>query len=309
MSFALFALRTSLNAQAVFAPKSAGRRAATIFFTPLGGRLKAPHRAFLETADNTVTLSLHADKLHIRQPITPNPLSVKAYEWLPIATNNTANTPPKRILLLHGWQSNAARWKPLHDLLRSEGHHLFALDAPAHGASDGVMLNAVLYADALNAAYERFRPNVIIGHSFGGFAAAYFAAIFPRPDDLLEGVVLMGVPSDVTDIVKDFTDKLRLSNRVRKAVMNYFTERFGLPVEYFSVSAFVRRLEESQLEGLIIHDRHDQTAPFTDGEAIAKNWKRATFLATDGIGHSLQHPSIYAAISGFVKGLKSTAIK
>lgn len=42
-----------------------------------------------------------------------------------------------KILLIHGWQSNAARWEKLIRLLLKSGSTIIAIDAPAHGLSSG----------------------------------------------------------------------------------------------------------------------------------------------------------------------------
>jgi pimeloyl-ACP methyl ester carboxylesterase len=53
---------------------------------------------------------------------------------------------------------------------------------------------------------------------------------------------------------------------------------------------------------LVIHDRSDREVPFASGEAIARAWRGAELLATEGLGHSriLRDPATVDRATRFV---------
>ncbi|MDN3678696.1 alpha/beta hydrolase [Flavobacterium paronense] len=58
--------------------------------------------------------------------------------------------------------------------LKPLGKTIIAIDAPAHGLSDGKEFNAPKYAEYLHVLIQKYQPKIIIGHSIGGAAIAYY---------------------------------------------------------------------------------------------------------------------------------------
>ncbi len=269
--FVLSSLGSAINALAVLSPVEAGKRILQLFSTPRTGRLRAQDREFLETAE--------WGTLRVKE------LDVQYYVW-----EKSGPT----VLLVHGWESNSARWKVLVQRLKKQNYRVVAVDAPAHGASGGSEFNAILYADFIAAAAEKFKPDVALGHSAGGMALAYFLLHHPG---ILRKVGLLGVPSDLGQITGIFGQVLGLSARAMQAYAEQVVHKFGHTLEYFSVAEFAKSITA---DCLIIHGRDDMTAPFADAERVATNWVGAKFLATDGLGHSLQGETVYRAILQFL---------
>jgi pimeloyl-ACP methyl ester carboxylesterase len=73
-----------------------------------------------------------------------------------------------KILLVHGWESNSARWETFFPYLLKSGSTIIALDGPAHGLSNGKEFSVPIYAQFLNVVVQKFNPNYLIGHSIGG---------------------------------------------------------------------------------------------------------------------------------------------
>ena len=80
------------------------------------------------------------------------------------------------ILLIHGWESNASRWKKLLSHLKKTGKTIIAIDGPAHGKSSGKEFNVPTYAEFIDVVVQKYNPKIVIGHSIGGNAIAYFQA-------------------------------------------------------------------------------------------------------------------------------------
>jgi pimeloyl-ACP methyl ester carboxylesterase len=266
-------LRTYLNTLAHFSESKAGEMTSKLFFTPRKGQL---------TDDNRQTLSSATwEMLSLRD------INIQTYRW-----EGTKQT----ILLAHGWESNSARWQQLIKKLRKNGFTVIAVDAPAHGGSGSPNFNAFLYAEMIQVAAKHFAPTAIIGHSAGGFAAAFYATHFLDPS--VSQLVLLAAPSELNQVFNKSLDMLNLSDKVRRGFYQTLQRILGHPLEYFSIQKFVKTLS---IKGLIIHDKDDTVCDFTDGENIHANWKTSKFIPTEGYGHRLQNEKINTMVVDYLK--------
>src|SRR5690606_34599252 len=103
--------------------------------TPRKGKLNDEETDYLKSA---------AQKTIIYETI-----SIKTYCW-----SGKKDT----VLLVHGWESNAFRWKDLIEILKAADYNIIALDAPAHGDSGSKIFNAVLYSECINMVIRHFKP-------------------------------------------------------------------------------------------------------------------------------------------------------
>ncbi len=199
------------------------------------------------------------------------------------------------ILLVHGWESNTARWEQLLPYLQRTGSTIVAIDAPGHGLSGGSEFNVIKYASYINVAMKEYKPNVLIGHSIGGAACIYYQSQYQNQD--LEKMVVLGAPSDYTIIVSNYVNLLSLNNRMQRLLERAFSEKFNKEISEFSMAAFAK---EIQVPGLIVHDIKDDIVAFGEGQKIAAEWKNADFIETEGLGHSLHDDEVYERIVAFI---------
>lgn len=141
----------AINTISYVSKEFAANKAMSLFATPRKGKINAAQSKFLQSAE---TLELEY-----------NGLKIMTYQW---AGNG------KTVLLVHGWESNSARWKNLMTKLQKHDCNIIALDAPAHGNSGSKQFNALLYAEFINVVSKKFNPEIIIGHSVGGMASVFF---------------------------------------------------------------------------------------------------------------------------------------
>ena len=80
----------------------------------------------------------------------------------------------KRVLFIHGWESNSIRWQPYIEQLRQKELDIYSIDGPALGMSGGKTITVIRYAAAIAAVIEKHQPEIIVGHSLGGMAAGYY---------------------------------------------------------------------------------------------------------------------------------------
>lgn len=264
----------SLNTISLISKKRAGAIALDLFCRPYQGRtFNTEEQAFLKTA-TWKSYDFEQEK-------------IQCYSW---------EGEGETILLAHGFNSNTARWRFLVPLLLKEGYRVVALDAPAHGHSGWSRVNAPLYAKTIEHIMSWFKPDVVIGHSFGGMALAYY---FAELDALpIKKIVFMSVPAEFMDIENYFFSILKLSQRTHQAFIQAFEEKFKSKREQFSMVEYMKKVDAV---GLVIHDKYDDVIPFAGGWRIYENWKNARFLKTSGLGHSLQGEAVYQAILDFIK--------
>lgn len=199
------------------------------------------------------------------------------------------------ILLIHGWESNASRWKKLLSHLKKTGKTIIAIDGPAHGKSSGKEFNVPTYAEFIDVVVQKYNPKIAIGHSIGGNAIAYFQAHYNHN---FEKIVLLGAPSDFKVILNNYIKMLSLNKRVHQSLIDYTKKRFNLTIDDFSASKF---LKNSTIEGIVAHDLQDTVVLFEEGKKISKAWEKAQFIETKGLGHSMHDAYLYQTIVDFVQ--------
>jgi len=248
------------------------QKAFTLFVSPRKGKILPHQQAFLQKAT--------AELVEIEG------LAIQTYTW--------PGTGPT-VLLFHGWESNAFRWRKLIEVLRPLNYHIIALDAPAHGASSGKVLHVPLYQKIAAGLMERFRPQFAVGHSMGGMMLLYHQHL--GGTESLKGLVVLGAPADLNNIMKQYKSILKLNKKVFNGLDELFKSDFNFRIDDFSVAEFSKSYT---IPGLLVHDKKDLIVPYSSAEKIARNWKTAELITTEGHGHSLHQKEINEAIGRFM---------
>jgi len=262
-----------LNVLSYVSADYAANKALYIFSKPRKGKLTAKQNTFLNTAK--------------KQVLQYEDLKIATYHW---------QGDKATILLAHGWESNSARWKRKINSFIEEGFNIIAIDAPAHGASESKLFNALLYSEFINVVAKKYQPKIVIGHSVGGMAL-----VFSQQKHQLESIqkmVLLGAPSEFEDILKNYINLLGYNKKIEKNLSRVILNRFGAPPTAFSTSKFAK---EITTEGLIIHDIKDPIIPFSDAKLIKSNFINSTLISTKGYGHSLNNSKVTKSIVDFIK--------
>ncbi len=267
---------SQLNLLSVFNAKAAAQRAFIIFCTVRKGKPEGEQIPYLNKA-----------KL---ETLSSGSCTLQAYRW---------PGEGKKILLIHGWESNTYRWFRLIEDLQKENYDIYAIDAPAHGYSTGKILNVPRYAQAIEDAVARYHPEHIISHSIGGLATVFHQYKF-KPTGLTS-VVILGSASELYEIMMDYKDILGLNQKVMNALEKLVVKLFGYNFKEFSGAAFAKALS---LPALIIHDKFDKITPVSASRTIHKNWKGSTYIETEGLGHSLYQDQVRKEILDFIRPAK-----
>ncbi|MCK7594444.1 alpha/beta fold hydrolase [Pseudomarimonas salicorniae] len=252
-----WALRIGVALGNLFAPETTGRRAESLFTSPLG----ASRRRALEA-----------------------PLDGAAIETIPVLGETVtlyrwgARDRPL-VLFSHGWSSFGLRVRPWVGPLLAAGYQVASFDQIAHGRSSGRHATLPGFGNVLAAVARHLGPSAaIIGHSLGGAAVGMA---------LLQGartgrVVLIAPPAEAAAAVRRFAEHIGLGRRALQRMRRAVVERAGVPLEAVAVEAQAPALG---VPALIIHDLEDREVPWADGERYARNWPGARLLSVEGLGH------------------------
>lgn len=214
----------------------------------------------------------------------------------PEASGERSEANSEVILLVHGWESNASRWKKLLNYLIPLGKTIIAIDGPAHGLSEGKEFNAPKFAEYINIVAQKYHPKTIIGHSIGGAAVSFYLNKYN--DKTIEKVILLGAPSDFKIIANNFVKLLSLNNRIKHKLEKYYLEKFSIDINEFSAHKFAQNFTQ---KALIAHDTEDKVVLIDEGRKYADTWKNAIYIETSGLGHSMHDADLYQKIVAFIE--------
>ena len=263
-----------INILGVISPRLAAKLALNLFSSPRRISIKEKQRDFLETA--------------FLEDVDFGKLTIKTYRWL---------GKKETILLVHGWESNSFRWKSLVLKLNAEGYNVVALDAPAHGYSSGKKFNAILYAECIHLIAKKFKASVVVGHSVGGMATAFFQNKYQL--ECVKKLVFLGAPSNFVGVFGRYVNMMGYSKRVANGMDQLILEQFNYIPEHFNAAKFSEGLTA---EGLIIHDMRDKIIPYSDAEDFRTFYKNSKLITTEGLGHGLKTDEVNDHIVAFING-------
>lgn len=205
------------------------------------------------------------------------------------------------VLLMHGWGGARAQMTGLVDALLFAGYRVVAYDQPGHGQSDGRMTNLLEIAPSLDViAQKEGSFQAILAHSFGTLITSYALVErnFPPPARL----VYFGAFNRLMDSLPRFQVLARLSDEVMEGLRAQIDENFGRDVlDAITNEALAPRID---IPALLYHDLEDDVTPVEDSRAIARAWKRARLIETQGLNHrgALQSKAIHEEVVAFLKG-------
>jgi len=204
------------------------------------------------------------------------------------------------VLLMHGWGGARAQMTGFVNPLLSAGYRVVAYDQPAHGESDGKLTNLLEIAPTMDLIKEKEGNfDAIIAHSFGTLITSYALVNrnFPPPSRL----VYFGAFNQLLESLPRFQVLANLSDEVTDGLRNMIYENFGEGV----LDAIVNEtlVQKINISALMFHDKSDNVTPVEDSRAIARVWKNAHFIETEGLGHrgALQSSEIHDQVVEFLK--------
>ena len=204
------------------------------------------------------------------------------------------------VLLMHGWGGARAQMTGFVDPLLFAGYRVIAFDQPGHGESDGKTTNLLEIAPTMDLIAQREGPfHSIIAHSFGTLITSYALVErnFPPPARL----VYFGAFNRLMDSLPRFQVLANLPDEIMDGFRAMLYEQFGRGVlESITNETLTPRID---IPALMFHDVTDNVTPIEDSRSIARVWKNAQFIETEGLSHrgALQSKSIHERVVRFLK--------
>ncbi|MCG8458047.1 MAG: alpha/beta fold hydrolase [Holophagales bacterium] len=264
----LFAIRIYLRTLAEAAPRMAGRQAYRLFSTP------RRRRPVPEAAEGVMA---RAERLELRL----DGKRLAAYRW-PVDGRPAAG----RVMLVHGWESRAARLAAWVEPLLGEGLEVVAFDAPAHGDSEGHRSDPRAFVEAMVALVERAGPvSAIVAHSLGGLSsllAVGGGGLLGHRELEIERLVVLGGAESGSDAMGMFCRVLGLGERFLPLVLGAAAEAAGHPVADFDGN---RIFADRPLPTLWLHDPEDSEVPIEAAERVARSCPHVRLERVSGLGH------------------------
>ena len=190
---------------------------------------------------------------------------------------------PKKVMILHGFSSQAQKFQHFVSPLIKKGYEVLAFDAQAHGESEGIMINALVYSNMIVTIANKYGPlNAFIGHSLGGLSVCL--ALEQLPHDINTKVVLLAPATETATAADMAFDFLKVNNeKVRKGFDDIIVQLSGRHTTWYSVK---RAMQNIKATILWIHDEDDDVTPLSDALKVKElNLPNIQFIITKGFGH------------------------
>ncbi len=256
---ALGYLRAKLNLLGVVSKRKAAAEAIILFSTPFR-KVKKKVPPIFEKAEE-IHFSMHHKKVY-------------GYRW---------NHPSShRFLILHGFESSAYNFDRYVKPMIKKGYEVVAMDAPAHGRSEGKTINLLDYVDMVRETWKRFGPfDAVLAHSFGGLAISLY--LDEHPPEHRPQIALIAPATETTTAVNSFFKVLQMNDEIKQEFNRQIHQKTGRwPAEY----SITRVAPTLKADILWAHDEEDNMTPLADTEKIrAQNLPHIRFLITKGLGH------------------------
>jgi len=204
------------------------------------------------------------------------------------------------VLLMHGWGGARAQMTGFVDALLFAGYRVVAYDQPAHGESDGKMTNLLEIAPSMDLIAKQEGPfHAIIAHSFGTLITSY--ALVKRNFTPPSKLVYFGAFNQLLESLPRFQTIAGLPDEIISGLRDMIYENFGRDVLDEIVNETLT--PQINIPALMFHDVVDNVTPVEDSRAIARVWKNAKYIETNGLGHrgALQSKEIHEQVVKFLK--------
>jgi pimeloyl-ACP methyl ester carboxylesterase len=208
------------------------------------------------------------------------------------------------VYLAHGWGSRGGRLAAFLAPLVAAGYSAVTWDAPGHGASGRGMSSMPEFARALAAVVANHGPAyAIIGHSMGASATALAASWGVAADRF----AFIAPAANPGQFATRFAKALGARPEVMQGLRARTEQRLRFSWEDLDVPTIAAEMTAPLL---VVHDREDQTVPFTDGQRIAAAWPDARLVETRGLGHRIlvRDPKVVGEVIEFVTGVESASL-
>lgn len=276
--FALF--KQIVGVIAKRSPALAARAGMRVLTTPPHAKPKASHHALVASAQDHFSIRVGR-------------ISARGYAW---------GSGPA-VIFSHGWCADASWFEPYISPLVERGFQVVAFDAPGHGLSARARADMFDFAACISVASDWVvnrgqRVQGVVGHSFGGVAAALAMRDWGIPCDRL---ALISAFIDCNWVTDAFIQMAALPAEVGVQMREQYVG-FGRGALMSKRTSVIDMIRQTPKHVFLAHDRNDPDVPFWHALALFEGCKRAQLYQTSWQGHRrvVREPGVVAAVVDFV---------
>ncbi|WP_444892023.1 alpha/beta hydrolase [Microbulbifer sp. TRSA001] len=183
------------------------------------------------------------------------------------------------VILCHGWEAKAAKMATLAMAIAEQGFQAVAIDATAHGHSEGKVCNFDIMAkDICSLASQFSEIFAIVGHSMGGMMTMRAREFGLKA----QCYAILGAPSAPLPIIEIMKNMLKVSPETAELCQDKIANQIGYSWQEL-LQCKMYTPEDTPL--LMIYDTEDDEVPVFHGERIHKTWPAAEMIKINGVGH------------------------
>lgn len=255
--------KTKLRALGLASPRKAAEQAFKIFCTPYSKGVKQKEPLIFHKA--------------IKHNVSFEGLNTLGFQWIPERYNG------KKVLVVHGFSSYSYKFEQYIQPLLKEGFEVLAFDAPAHGLSEGNMINALIYMRFLKKIDQEFGGIYgFIAHSLGGLATSLLAEDFQHLEN--RKFALIAPATETRSAVQGFYQLFKINPTVQSEFEQMILSMTGKQMDHYSIKRVVEQINQPFLW---IHDKEDRICPYADTIPVqSMQHPHIQFHITNGLGHN-----------------------
>lgn len=241
-------------------PRSAGRLATKMFFTPIKFPIPEEEKD-LKSKALLINLSIDNNR-------------IQGYVW------NPEGKGPK-IFLMHGWASRATHFTAIIEEAMSRDFRIFAIDGPAHGGSYGESTDVIEFAEAIKKFVKtEGKFDAAIGHSMGGTALLYAM----KNGLKIPHLTLMAVPALPNEIIKVYAQKMNISAKTTDRMLANISKAYKAPFFKYTAEFLSRGGGFAKVH--LVFDKRDREVSLHNLDALADNLVKAKKSIVSSLGHA-----------------------
>ncbi|MFY0628401.1 MAG: alpha/beta fold hydrolase [Reichenbachiella sp.] len=211
------------------------------------------------------------------------------------------------VILVHGWESNAASLSGIGLQLAEEGYHVVLFNLPAHGFSKLKKANLKICKEVLLEVINHIHPSgpfSIIAHSFGSAVTTYALS---KTTYHINNLILLTSPNKMADVFKEYSDFIGLSHAGYINLCNRATKLLKEPLEELAVASIGQKIRYDHMT--IIQDENDKVINKEKAIHIYNGWENSELKLVKDKGHyrMLWDQSVIDLISIALKQKKTQA--
>ncbi len=255
--------KTKIHTIGLVSPKKAAEIAYELFCTPRKPRRKLKEPPLFHKAE--------------RLNLLVNDIKLTGFRFRPSNPNG------KKILILHGFSSYSYKFEKYVSLFKKQGFEVVAFDAPAHGLSEGKLINALIYKEAILKIEAHFGAFYgYMGHSLGGLAGSL--AFKELANQSQRRLVLIAPAIRTESAIQHFYKLLAVDQKLKSAFEQLIRDITHETIEHISVTHAITQIISPILW---VHDKDDRICLFEDViPIINEKPSNIQFVITEGLGHS-----------------------